>query len=220
MQCTHLQKNGHTAFACSSLLMLVMHRFFVKLSADDAVKQQQQQLALSAASIEARAVAVAQLRRGVGRPKRVLNADTVLAAAAAAHPVEKSGSADSEPLQKRGKYRNWSGSACFCSLMLADLQLTNRCGDFLVQVRIRSHPRHSCRIPAELPQREAYCRIPAAKVSAAPYGEQCAVRRSVGIDRAQLARCGRQAAAKVCRDRCSRQKRCPRRWAPKLAGWT
>jgi len=101
-----------------------MLRFYHKLSAADAVKQQQQQLAASAASTETRAVATAALRRGPGRPKKVVNANDFLAAAAAAQPTEPDSDHD-EPAHKRVKYHNWSDAACSSASLIAALPLTH-----------------------------------------------------------------------------------------------
>lgn len=84
-----------------------MHAFFKPVTAAEALQQHQQLLAWSAASTAAAAALASHavaLRRGPGRPKKLLNATSVLTAAALA-AVEND---DEKPAAKRGKYNNWS----------------------------------------------------------------------------------------------------------------
>ncbi len=87
-----------------------MLRFFSPLSADDALKQHQQLLTQSAASAAAAASCATlaeALHRGPGRPKKQLNAASVLATAADLAELASTPE-DDEPPVKRGKYANWS----------------------------------------------------------------------------------------------------------------
>ena len=65
-----------------------MLKFFTPLSAADATSQQQQQHAASAAVTIARASVTAAMRRGPGRPKKVLSVNSALAAPADSEDVE------------------------------------------------------------------------------------------------------------------------------------
>ena len=78
-----------------------MLKFFTPLSAADAASQQQQQHAASAAVTIACASVTAAMRRGPGRPKKVLSVNSALAAPADSEDVEQPA--------KRCKYENWSG---------------------------------------------------------------------------------------------------------------
>ena len=92
-----------------------MLRFFNPLSADDALKQHQLLLAQSAASAAAAASCAslaAALRRGPGRPKKQLDAASVLAAAANLADLPPTPEEEDEPSIKRGKYTNWSVLCC------------------------------------------------------------------------------------------------------------
>jgi hypothetical protein len=80
-----------------------MLKFFTPLSAADATSQQQQQHAASAAVTIARASVTAAMRRGPGRPKKVLSVNSALAAPADSEDVEQPA--------KRCKYENWSERA-------------------------------------------------------------------------------------------------------------
>lgn len=98
-----------------------MLRFFSPLSADDALKQHQQLLMQSAATASAAASSAtlaAALRRGPGRPKKQLDAASVLATAADLADLASTAE-DDEPQAKRGKYANWSvQSRSTCTLTL------------------------------------------------------------------------------------------------------
>jgi hypothetical protein len=96
--------------AHTSAPSFAMLKFFIPLSAADAVKQQQQQHAASAAVIAARASAAAAISRRPGRPKKLLNVNSALAA-----PADSEGVI--EQPAKRGKYQNWS----VCSHLLTML---------------------------------------------------------------------------------------------------
>ena len=81
-----------------------MLRFFHHISAAEALAQQTQTATLDAAQHareEADRQRTALLKRGPGRPKKVVDANAVVMAAAAQNSDEE------EQPAKRGKYNNW-----------------------------------------------------------------------------------------------------------------
>jgi hypothetical protein len=94
-----------------------MLRFFAPITADDAHIQQQRSLQ----SIDVEMKAIAEERRladivrpGAGRPRKLLNANQVMVAAAAvAIP------SSDEPSAKRGKYTNWFASPFIHDILTA-----------------------------------------------------------------------------------------------------
>ena len=92
-----------------------MHRFFQPVSADDAFKQQLATLQEHPEPLQSK-----QEKRGPGRPRKLVSADSILlAAAAAASPAPEV----QEPA-KRGKYVNWLGSPHIHDILAA----YQRCG--------------------------------------------------------------------------------------------
>jgi hypothetical protein len=101
-----------------------MRRFFSTISADDAYTQQQVALQQSAAQAAINADQRQQrelIRPGPGRPRRVLDTNAVLAAAATASSSSLSTDPE-EPPAKRGKYTSWISSP-FIHDILAAYQL-------------------------------------------------------------------------------------------------
>jgi hypothetical protein len=105
-----IQKNNNSEATLAPNSICCAHtrtmlKFFNKLNAADSATQQQQQLTASAAIAASHASAAAALRRGPGRPRKLLNAHNVIAA----------GESDDEPAAKRCKYQNWSVHSCMCA---------------------------------------------------------------------------------------------------------
>ena len=105
-----------------------MQRFFQPISVSDAFDQQQRVLQQSAAQAAIDADQRRQrelMRPGPGRPRKALDADAVLTAAAAAAPstADEGAAANcEEPPSKRGKYTSWLSSP-FVHDILAAYQL-------------------------------------------------------------------------------------------------
>jgi hypothetical protein len=110
-----------------------MQRFYKPLNTADALKQQREQMALSAASTAAAAAharTAALLRPGPGRPRKQQDANAVLAAAAAAAAATTK-ECEEQPA-KRGKYCNWSVPRmhCCCTVQLSSSRVLSCCVRF------------------------------------------------------------------------------------------